>query len=35
MIPTIRFPPGEVGKTGVAIDSLQDMEQLWNGIPLG
>jgi methylmalonyl-CoA mutase, N-terminal domain len=26
---------GEVGKTGVAIDSLQDMEQLWSGIPLG
>lgn len=26
---------GEVGKTGVAIDSLQDMEQLWEGIPLG
>jgi methylmalonyl-CoA mutase, N-terminal domain len=25
---------GEVGKTGVAIDSLQDMEQLWEGIPL-
>jgi len=25
---------GEVGKTGVAIDSLQDMEQLWDGIPL-
>ncbi len=26
---------GEVGKSGVAIDSLQDMEQLWEGIPLG
>jgi methylmalonyl-CoA mutase N-terminal domain/subunit len=26
---------GEVGKTGVAVDSLQDMEQLWSGIPLG
>lgn len=25
---------GEVGKCGVAIDSLQDMERLWNGIPL-
>ncbi len=25
---------GEVGKTGVAIDSLRDMEQLWDGIPL-
>jgi len=25
---------GEVGKCGVAIDSLQDMEQLWEGIPL-
>ncbi|MDO8568726.1 MAG: methylmalonyl-CoA mutase family protein, partial [Dehalococcoidales bacterium] len=25
---------GEVGKCGVAIDSLQDMEQLWQGIPL-
>jgi methylmalonyl-CoA mutase N-terminal domain/subunit len=25
---------GEVGKTGVAIDSLKDMEQLWEGIPL-
>lgn len=25
---------GEVGKCGVAIDSLQDMEQLWDGIPL-
>ena len=26
---------GEVGKVGVAIDSLQDMETLFNGIPLG
>lgn len=26
---------GEVGKVGVAIDSLQDMEDLFNGIPLG
>jgi methylmalonyl-CoA mutase N-terminal domain/subunit len=26
---------GEVGKTGVAIDSLADMEQLFEGIPLG
>ncbi|MDD5083205.1 MAG: methylmalonyl-CoA mutase family protein, partial [Dehalococcoidales bacterium] len=25
---------GEVGRVGVAIDSLQDMEELWNGIPL-
>ncbi|MBU0514670.1 MAG: methylmalonyl-CoA mutase family protein [Proteobacteria bacterium] len=25
---------GEVGKVGVAIDSLQDMEQLFDGIPL-
>ncbi|MBA7481074.1 Methylmalonyl-CoA mutase [subsurface metagenome] len=25
---------GEVGRCGVAIDSLQDMEELWNGIPL-
>jgi methylmalonyl-CoA mutase N-terminal domain/subunit len=25
---------GEVGKTGVAIDSLQDMERLFEGIPL-
>jgi len=25
---------GEVGKCGVAIDSLQDMEQLWAGMPL-
>ncbi len=25
---------GEVGKCGVTIDSLQDMEQLWDGIPL-
>jgi len=25
---------GEVGKSGVAIDSLQDMEKLWDGIPL-
>jgi methylmalonyl-CoA mutase, N-terminal domain len=26
---------GEVGRTGVAIDSLADMELLFNGIPLG
>ncbi|MDY7037558.1 MAG: methylmalonyl-CoA mutase family protein, partial [Thermodesulfobacteriota bacterium] len=26
---------GEVGKVGVAIDSLRDMETLFNGIPLG
>jgi methylmalonyl-CoA mutase N-terminal domain/subunit len=25
---------GEVGKAGVAVDSLQDMEQLWKGISL-
>ena len=25
---------GEVGRCGVAIDSLQDMEELWHGIPL-
>ncbi|MFC2060166.1 methylmalonyl-CoA mutase [Chloroflexota bacterium] len=25
---------GEVGRCGVAIDSLQDMERLWEGIPL-
>ena len=25
---------GEVGKCGVAVDSLQDMEQLWEDIPL-
>jgi methylmalonyl-CoA mutase N-terminal domain/subunit len=25
---------GEVGKCGVAIDSLKDMERLWDGIPL-
>ncbi|MGB2876604.1 MAG: methylmalonyl-CoA mutase family protein, partial [Dehalococcoidales bacterium] len=25
----------EVGRVGVAIDSLQDMEDLWGGIPLG
>jgi len=25
---------GEVGKCGVAVDSLQDMEALWEGIPL-
>ncbi len=25
---------GEVGRCGVAIDSLQDMEELWAGIPL-
>ena len=25
---------GEVGRCGVAIDSLQDMERLWGGIPL-
>src|SRR5258708_34957069 len=26
--------PGDVGKVGVAIDSLEDMETLFNGIPL-
>jgi len=25
---------GEVGKCGVAVDSLEDMERLWQGIPL-
>jgi len=25
---------GEVGKCGVAVDSLEDMERLWRGIPL-
>ncbi len=25
---------GEVGRCGVAVDSLQDMERLWDGIPL-
>ena len=25
---------GEVGRCGVAIDSLKDMEELWDGIPL-
>ena len=25
----------EIGKVGVAIDSLKDMEDLWDGIPLG
>src|SRR6266403_775097 len=28
------FALGEVGKVGVAIDSLEDMETLFNGIPL-
>ena len=26
---------GEVGRCGVAVDSLQDMEGLWEGIPMG
>src|SRR3954451_16323662 len=26
---------GEVGRTGVAIDSIEDMERLFTGIPLG
>ena len=26
---------GEVGRCGVAVDSLQDMEELWEGIPMG
>jgi len=26
---------GEVGKVGVAIDSLEDMERLFDGIPAG
>src|SRR5574341_2174793 len=29
------FSAGEVGKCGVAIDSLADMEMLFDGIPLG
>jgi len=29
-----KMAAGEVGRTGVAIDSLQDMENLFNGIPL-
>ena len=29
-----RLSKGEVGKTGVAIDSLEDMEILFKGIPL-
>ena len=33
--PTIRAPLGEVGRTGVAIDSIADMEVLLDGIPLG
>jgi len=28
------FAAGEVGRCGVAIDSLEDMERLWDGIPL-
>ena len=33
--PTTRVAEGEVGRTGVAIDSLADMEALFDGIPLG
>ena len=33
--PTTRGPPGEVGRTGVAIDSVDDMPRLFDGIPLG
>ncbi len=33
--PTTNGPLGEVGRTGVAIDSLADMELLFEGIPLG
>ena len=33
--PTTRARDGEVGRTGVAIDSLADMELLFDGIPLG
>ena len=33
-IQTIRWPAGEVGKVGVAIDSLEDMQRLFDGIPL-
>ena len=32
--PTIRAREGEVGRTGVAIDSLADMRVLFDGIPL-
>ena len=31
----LRWPRGEVGRTGVAIDSLDDMLRLFDGIPLG
>ena len=30
-----RLAAGEVGRCGVAVDSIQDMERLWDGIPLG
>ena len=32
--PTTRSPHGEVGKVGVAIDSIEDMRTLFDGIPL-
>ena len=32
--PTTRWPRAEVGKVGVAIDSLADMEAIFDGIPL-
>ena len=34
MIPTIRGSTGDVGKAGVAIDSIEDMKILFDGIPL-
>jgi methylmalonyl-CoA mutase N-terminal domain/subunit len=34
LIPTIRWPVGEVGKVGVAIDSIEDMQRLFDGIDL-
>ena len=33
--PTTRCRKGEVGKCGVAVDTLADMETLFDGIPLG
>ena len=33
--PTTRVAAGEVGRTGVAIDSIADMELLFDAIPLG
>jgi hypothetical protein len=31
---TIRWPQGEVGRVGVAIDSIEDMAALFDQIPL-